>query len=106
MRQGGEAGQSHDQNRSPRPTGRGRLAKSSANRQTEIPASSQEAVLRALLARTEAAEANANALELMTAAVHSLVANGMSHRESALALGVSHTRVSQLLRDDSERRKK
>lgn len=63
----------------------------------ELPTGSQHAVALAVEARARAAEAGEAALGLSRAAATALVADGFSLRDAATVLGVSHTRIQQLL---------
>lgn len=54
-------------------------------------------IARAIDARTRAAQAAADAKEIMQAVAKELVAAGLTQRDAAAALGVSHQRVDQLV---------
>lgn len=70
----------------------------------DLPESSREAVEAAAEARRVAAEAAERSAELTSQAARSLVTSGLSLRDVATVLGLSHTRVQQLLRSDSPTR--
>jgi hypothetical protein len=63
-----------------------------------LPASS-DAVQRAWKARARAEEAAADAMRSAAIASRALVEDGLSLRDAAEILGLSHTRVQQLLRE-------
>lgn len=70
----------------------------------ELPESSRSAVAEATRTRADAAALAERAAELTRDAARALVADGLSLRDIAAVLGLSHTRVQQLLRDPSEKR--
>lgn len=67
----------------------------------DLPRGSREAVAAAAEARRVAADAAERSAELTSQAARSLVASGLSLRDVATVLGLSHTRVQQLLRSGS-----
>ncbi len=65
----------------------------------DLPASSHQAVEDATQARAAATAAAERSAELTRNAAHALVEDGLSLRDVATVLGLSHTRVQQLLRE-------
>lgn len=64
----------------------------------DLPAGAREAVAAAADARHQAAESAERSAELTAKAAQALVKDGLSLRDVATVLGLSHTRVQQLLR--------
>lgn len=64
----------------------------------DLPAGAREAVAAAAHARHHAAESAERSAELTAQAAQALVKDGLSLRDVATVLGLSHTRVQQLLR--------
>lgn len=67
----------------------------------ELPSRSIRALEAAIDARQFAAAAAAEAADLTTAAAEALAADGLSLRDVATVLGLSHTRVQQLLKSEA-----
>lgn len=64
----------------------------------DLPERSRHLVEAAAAARKVAAEATERSVEVTSRAARSLVEDGLSLRDTAKVLGLSHTRVQQLLR--------
>ncbi|MBS1838296.1 MAG: hypothetical protein JST64_11455 [Actinobacteria bacterium] len=65
----------------------------------DLPDSSRDAVAEATQARADVAALTERSAELTRHAAQALVKDGLSLRDVATVLGLSHTRVQQLLRD-------
>ncbi len=65
----------------------------------DLPDSSRDAVAEATKARADVAALAERSAELTRHAAQALVKDGLSLRDVATVLGLSHTRVQQLLRD-------
>lgn len=65
----------------------------------ELPDSSRDAVTEATQARADVAALAERSAELTRHAAQALVKDGLSLRDVATVLGLSHTRVQQLLRE-------
>ena len=65
----------------------------------ELPESSRDAVTEATQARADVAALAERSAELTRHAAQALVKDGLSLRDVATVLGLSHTRVQQLLRE-------
>lgn len=67
----------------------------------DLPDSSRDAVTEATQARADVAALAERSAELTRHAAQALVKDGLSLRDVATVLGLSHTRVQQLLRDSA-----
>ncbi|MGH2720946.1 MAG: type II toxin-antitoxin system HicB family antitoxin [Actinomycetota bacterium] len=65
--------------------------------EVRVPGGITEMIAQAIDARTRAAQAAADAKETMRAVAKELVSAGLTQRDAAAVLGISHQRVDQLV---------
>lgn len=65
----------------------------------KLPAAAKKAVQAAVAIRTKAEKVQAEALKATAAAAEALTRSGVSVRDAAMMLGVSHQRVHQILHE-------